>query len=566
MDGLIYVIRKDSLTAQGGEWKRRTKVGTETFKITDFFGRNRAFHGDEVIVSLCKPPTSVGKESNLSATFQSTPSEVETISSPAIHSIGEVEAPCFATAETYLPSMTSEFPHTLSLSSPLEEATPASPHLHIKEKIPAKDFTDASAAHTEWTDYCRIIGISKPSIHRKSIVCQLKPQNCAFNRVDVASNEKKSKNEVPPIKYIKLQPRSLLINSSRTVSLTVGTPIEVDFRLPPFQLNVETLSKVDKEHIHSSLVIEKETLVLVDFEEWNIHSILPTASICPLGFLGETGRISTENFATLIHYKLPHRPHIKESLKEITSLNCHSPSSSLPLWLERAMEDNHRRDCRDLDAFTIDPPSAKSKLDEEARKRATSVYFDNKVFPMLPSILSENLCSLLPNKDRLTFSVFFVLSSEGLLLESPKPEIIKTITRSRRRLDYALVERFLEDVDKNYLGLKDSFFPLDGPLPSLYEEKTRARLLHHLHPISKTWKLSNSTVISLLILRHMARLRRKIRQKEGSIVLFQGKHTILLNYDPKTELPFDMQYEWPSPTSHGIIEECMILANRCVAM
>ena len=46
-------------------------------------------------------------------------------------------------------------------------------------------------------------------------------------------------------------------------------------------------------------------------------------------------------------------------------------------------------------------------LDKEALKRGTSTYFIHKVFPMLPRLLSENLCSLNPNVERLAYSVFF---------------------------------------------------------------------------------------------------------------------------------------------------------------
>ena len=48
-----------------------------------------------------------------------------------------------------------------------------------------------------------------------------------------------------------------------------------------------------------------------------------------------------------------------------------------------------------------------SDLDKEALKRATSTYFVHKVYPMLPRLLCEKLCSLNPNVDRLTYSIFF---------------------------------------------------------------------------------------------------------------------------------------------------------------
>ena len=108
-----------------------------------------------------------------------------------------------------------------------------------------------------------------------------------------------------------------------------------------------------------------------------------------------------------------------------------------------------RRDLRKLRVFTIDPDSTKdlddalsiqknddgsydigvhiadvsyfvkanSAMDRDARKRATSVYLVQRSVPMLPPTLSEQLCSLVPNQDRLAFSVVFTLSEEGRLIK-----------------------------------------------------------------------------------------------------------------------------------------------------
>ena len=54
-----------------------------------------------------------------------------------------------------------------------------------------------------------------------------------------------------------------------------------------------------------------------------------------------------------------------------------------------------------------------SDIDKEAIKRATSVYFVHRVIPMLPRRLCDNLCSLLPDRERLTFSCFFRVNAEG---------------------------------------------------------------------------------------------------------------------------------------------------------
>ncbi len=132
-----------------------------------------------------------------------------------------------------------------------------------------------------------------------------------------------------------------------------------------------------------------------------------------------------------------------------------------------------RLDIRDKTVFTIDPIDAKdfddalsvellddglysigvhiadvshyvpenSPLDREAMKRATSVYLVDRVIPMLPSRLSEEVCSLNPGVDRMAFSIFFTLTADG---EVRKHEFHKTIIHSKRRFAYEDVEEILK--------------------------------------------------------------------------------------------------------------------------
>lgn len=132
-----------------------------------------------------------------------------------------------------------------------------------------------------------------------------------------------------------------------------------------------------------------------------------------------------------------------------------------------------RLDFRDKIVFTIDPYDAKdfddalsieradngdfivgvhiadvshfvregTKLDEEAQKRSTSVYLVDRVIPMLPSNLSENICSLNPRVDRLAYSVIFRLNE---LAELQDYQIAKTVIHSRRRFAYEEVQRIIE--------------------------------------------------------------------------------------------------------------------------
>ncbi|MEK7505789.1 MAG: ribonuclease R [Patescibacteria group bacterium] len=132
-----------------------------------------------------------------------------------------------------------------------------------------------------------------------------------------------------------------------------------------------------------------------------------------------------------------------------------------------------RRDFRGTPTMTIDPKDAKdfddalsvkelpdgnleigvhiadvshyvrpgTKLDEEAGRRATSVYLVDRTFPMLPETLSNDLCSLNPNENKLAFSVTFTLSKEGDILNKI---IGRSIIRSDKRFTYENAQEVLD--------------------------------------------------------------------------------------------------------------------------
>jgi ribonuclease R len=138
-----------------------------------------------------------------------------------------------------------------------------------------------------------------------------------------------------------------------------------------------------------------------------------------------------------------------------------------------------RLDIRDKTVFTIDPVDAKdfddalsieflprklfkigvhiadvshfvpenSDLDKEALKRATSVYLVDRVIPMLPSRLSEKVCSLNPGVDRMAFSIFFTMSADG---DVKKHEFHKTVIHSKRRFTYEDVQQILNSGKGDY--------------------------------------------------------------------------------------------------------------------
>lgn len=139
---------------------------------------------------------------------------------------------------------------------------------------------------------------------------------------------------------------------------------------------------------------------------------------------------------------------------------------------EALAREPERRDIRDRFTFTIDPEDARdfddaitiehvdglvrlgvhiadvshyvpwdSALDEEARLRATSVYLVDRVLPMLPEELSNGICSLNPDEDRLSFTVDIYLDNDAVL---QRYELYPSAMRSDRRFNYGQVQRWLE--------------------------------------------------------------------------------------------------------------------------
>ena len=142
-------------------------------------------------------------------------------------------------------------------------------------------------------------------------------------------------------------------------------------------------------------------------------------------------------------------------------------------------ETKTRRDFRDVLTFTIDPETAKdfddaisirtlekdwyevgvhiadvsyfvtpgSALDREAAQRATSIYMVDRTIPMLPEILSNELCSLVPNQERLTFSAVFEINKKG---DIRNEWYGRTIIKSAKRFTYEQVQEILDNKKGQY--------------------------------------------------------------------------------------------------------------------
>ena len=127
--------------------------------------------------------------------------------------------------------------------------------------------------------------------------------------------------------------------------------------------------------------------------------------------------------------------------------------------IDDAISINKTSDGYDLGVHIADVSfyvKAKSELDNEAIRRGTSVYYANRVVPMLPPSLSNGICSLNPQEDRLAFSALMKIDFEGKLVDY---KFAKTIIRSRVKGVYAEINQILAgtqsaEIDEKYLELK----------------------------------------------------------------------------------------------------------------
>ena len=174
-----------------------------------------------------------------------------------------------------------------------------------------------------------------------------------------------------------------------------------------------------------------------------------------------------------------------------------------------------------------------SIIDKEAQKRATSVYLVDRTIPMLPERLCNQVCSLRPDEDKLTYSVIFTMDSEANVKNY---RIVHTIIRSNRRFSYEEAQSLLEQN-----GVVDG---TGQPAPA---------------PGKKGYQGEYAEQICLLDA--LAKKLREKRFKNGAI-----------NFDSE-ELHFDIDekgkptraYFKRSKDANKLIEEFMLLANRTVA-
>lgn len=295
--------------------------------------------------------------------------------------------------------------------------------------------------------------------------------------------------------------------------------------------------------MYTDILIEKDNLkgaevgmkVIVDISEWSDPKKSPIGSVTYV--LGKPG----DNDAEMLAYALErgfsdeHKAEVNQEAEEIK---------------KRGITDEDkagRRDFRTTPTFTIDPIDAKDfddaisfkkldngryevgihiadvsyyvkpgmALDEEAIARETSVYLVDRVIPMLPEVLSNDLCSLVEGQDRLVMSAVFELDDEGIVHNEWYG---RSIINSHRRYSY-----------------EDAQVTLDTGTGDFYEE--------------------------LSLLNAMAKKMQKVRFASGALVL--ETEEVKFKLDEKG-VPIDVYVKERGDT-HKLIEEYMLLANKYVS-
>lgn len=300
------------------------------------------------------------------------------------------------------------------------------------------------------------------------------------------------------------------------------------------------------------------TLLIARLTEWSQEAPRDSyfAQGCFARSLGEAGEIEPETDGILM----------------VNDIDCSSFSENVLACLPKDLpwkvpqeEVDARRDFREVCVFTIDPATARdlddalhctrlddgtfevgvhiadvsffvkegTQLDEVASDRATSTYMVQKVIPMLPRLLCEELCSLNPGEDRLTFSVVWKMDKNGIIQDE---WMGKGIIRSRVKLSYQHAQEMIDHPEKSWK--EEEHPPLSGGA-TISDIVERVRALNRI----------------------AVNLRRK-RFENGTLRLNKAK--ISFDLDGKTGLPIGW-HPYVQRESNQLIEEYMLLANMAVA-
>ena len=309
---------------------------------------------------------------------------------------------------------------------------------------------------------------------------------------------------------------------------------------------------------------KKGDKVVVQLAEWRQRHLNPEGEIVEV--LGKTHEPDAE-FKALLH---------KFDLNPLFPAEVERQTDNVPDHV-RPKDIEGRRDCRDTFTFTIDPEDAKdfddalsierldngdhrvgvhiadvgayvkpgSPLDSEARNRGNSTYLVGTVIPMLPHALSNGLCSLVEDEDRLTKTAFITFGPKA---EIRHVEFANTVIRSNKRLTYAQALAFLREDDLDAIRAT--------PLPPAHQTGATGRSLGEVgddemrrlrKDVRALWKIAETV--------------RKQRFRKGSLDLDMVEVKLYVDEDGYADRIERQDYD----ESHQLIEEFMLIANEQVA-
>ena len=341
---------------------------------------------------------------------------------------------------------------------------------------------------------------------------------------------------------------------------------------------------IPKNQLRGGKTGDKVTARIID---WPEDARNPIARVVEV--LGRTGDNETEMHAMLAEFGWPYT----------YPKNVEEAAERIPADITAA-DLAEREDFRDRLTFTIDPrdakdfddalsfreiPSSKSShsklyeigvhiadvshyvtegsvIDKEAMRRGTSVYLVDRTIPMLPERLCNDLCSLRPNEDKLTYSVIFEMNEKA---EVKRWHLAHTVIHSDRRFAYeevqALFEARHEASPEDYKAPGDHTTPVPGS--DFSPSATTGQDIPWFDNLTEEEKASPLGQLegALITLNRLAKLLRTRRFQKGAVDF--DRPEVRFDIDEKGK-PLST-YVKVAKDANKLIEEFMLLANRTVA-
>ena len=394
------------------------------------------------------------------------------------------------------------------------------------------------------------------AMHGDRVVARMNQEK--FKRRKGRDQSKRSFDE-PTARVIRVLERS-----NETLSGTLRRSRHFYFVIPDEPRIIQDILVPDPRESELSPIPQIDDKVVVRLAPWEQRHLNPEGEIIEV--LGTSHTPGAEYLALLRQYKLnPEFP--APVIREVRSIPKTVPKAAL----------EHRVDLRNVFTFTIDPQDAKdfddalsieqidggnyrigvhiadvsayvspgTQLDTEAYNRGNSTYLVGKVIPMLPHELSNGICSLVEDEDRLTKTVFLEFTPRGKLI---KTDFANTVIRSNKRLTYEQAYMLLQEDDIAKARAM--------PVPPAHQTGSTGRALAELDArelnrlqdhIRRLWSIAS-------------KLRTK-RMNGNSLDLDMPETKIYVDPEGWADRIVKVEHD----ESHQLIEEFMLSANEGVA-